>query len=191
MSLYLVRFFIATVLLWSASVSFAETVGQSQQRYHHQGRKYPPILFATNVEDTDIIKIMESFEAFTLVDDKSVGLPIGVRVLKGKRISHNGATFTSAMLTASTLGLIPMVSNKEFKVFYDVFIQGESIAQFKYQLDTTDVDHLWIGGNEMTETTSDEAVFLEHSVSLFLKDIKNHKEVQDLFAEYWAYFGEE
>ena len=186
---------LATIcLLFASVVSSAEPVTQDSQPvqpYQHEGRKYPPILFATNVEDPDFINKVESFAAFEKVDDKSVGMPLGVRVLKGKRVKQDGTSFSSVMLSATTLGLVPVVSNKEFKVYYDVFVQGNSIAQFTYQLDSTDVDHLWIGDNEVTKTSPDEAVFLEHSVSLFLKDIKDHKEIQAVFAEYWEYFGEE
>ena len=187
----LLRLMAASILIVASALGFAETESTPAQPYQHEGRQYPPILFATNAQVEDFKSIFESFGAFAEVDNESVGIPIGVRVLRGKRTKQDGASFSSAMLSASTLGLIPMVSNKEFKVLYDVFVQGRSIAQFTYQLDSTDVDHMWVGGIEHNKTSEGEAVFLRHSVSMFLNDIKEHEEVQAVFAEYWEYFGEE
>ncbi|MFW8590426.1 hypothetical protein ACOI22_06480 [Glaciecola sp. 2405UD65-10] len=156
--------------------------------YKHNGEVYPPVFFVTNIENNSIKEQFSAYKAFEVLDEKAVGLPIGVRILKGHRTKQDGTQFTSLMLSASTLGLIPIVSNTEFKVRYDVFVQGQSIADFEYMMDSTDVNNIWTSAYKNRETKPSEEVFLKDTLSQFLKDIKDHKDVQEVFAEYREFF---
>ena len=161
------------------------------ESYEHQGKQYPPVLFVTNVTETDVKEKLEAYKVFKRLDTESIGLPIGVRVLKGYRRKQDAALLSTVMLSASTLGIIPVVSNAEFKVHYDVFVQGKSIAKFKYQIDSTDVDNFWKGPNAERETKPSEELFIEHTLTKFLTELKDNQEVQAAFSEYWDYFDEE
>ena len=158
--------------------------------YEHQGTVYPPVFFVTNVEDKAIKGQIEKYNAFAALDDKAVGLPIGVRVLKGHRTKQDGTQFSSLMLSASTLGIIPVVSNTEFKVRYDVFVQGKSIESFEYVMDSTDVNNFWTSAYKDFETSPTEEQFLRDTVPQFLKELKTSKVAQENFVEYWEYFSE-
>lgn len=186
------RFAVASCLLSVAAVSqsFAQDTEAAIFNYTHEGKAYPPVFFVTNVEDKSIKEKLEEYKAFTALDDKAVGLPIGVRVLKGHRTKQDGTQFSSLMLSASTLGIIPVVSNKEFKVRYDVFVQGRSIESFEYMMDSTDVNNFWTSAYKEHQTTPTEEQFLLDTLPQFLNELSKSDISQETFAEFWEYFGE-
>ncbi len=163
-------------------VTLTETV------YQHDGKAYPPVFFVTNIDDKDFKEKLIAYEAFSKLDSDAVGLPIGVRVLKGHRTKQDGTQFSTLMLSASTLGIVPVVSNTEFLVYYDVFVQGDSIAQFKYQVDSKDVSNMWTMDHGEREVKPAEEMFMEQTMNQFLVDLKTSEVVQNVFEEYWEYF---
>lgn len=187
--------YIKGILLILACSTFATaTLAQQNVKpifhYEHKGNTYPPVFFVTNVEDKSIKEKVESYEAFAALDEKAVGLPIGVRILKGHRTKQDGTNASSILLSASTLGIIPIVSNTEFKVRYDVFVQGEPIETFEYTMDSTDVSNLWTAAYKEHETTPTEEQFLLDTIPQFLKELRESKVSQETFSEYWEYFSE-
>jgi len=158
--------------------------------YSHSGPKYPPILFQTNIEGNGFVEKLKAYAAFSAIENEALGMPIGVRVLKGLRTKADATGFSTLMLSAGTLGLVPIVTNKEFKVRYDVFVQGSSVAHFEYEMTSADVGILWAGPRESTKLKPVEESFLEYSLARFLTELKEHEEVQAYFNEYAYYFGE-
>lgn len=177
-------------LLCCMATHAAEDGQLSILEYEHKGATYPPVFFVTNVEDEAIKTQLLSYQAFTELDEKAVGLPIGLRIVKGHRTKQDGTQFSSLMLSASTLGIIPVVSNTEFKVRYDVFVQGKSIETFEYVMDSTDVDNFWTAAYKEHETSPTEEQFLLDTIPQFLKELSESESSQATFAEYWEYFSE-
>lgn len=159
-----------------------------QIKYTHEGAKYPPVFFVTNVEGDEFKQNFEGFNAFESLDKEAVGLPIGVRVINLVQRKMDGGSFASAMISASTLGLIPVVSNKSFKVRYDVFVQGESIADFEFEMTSTDVENFWATDTNL-DVNDQQKAFLNLTINNFLEEVKQSKEIQEVFAEYNIYFG--
>lgn len=187
---YLIRMmplFVCTLLAFNAT---AQDDAAPIFEYTHEGKAYPPVFFVTNVDDKSVKSKMLQYEAFFALDEKAVGLPIGVRVLKGHRTKQDGTQASTLMLSASTLGIIPIVSNTEFKVRYDVFVQGKSIESFEYTMDSTDVDNLWTSAYKEHETSPTEEQFLLDTIPQFLKELRESEVVQQTFEEYWEYFSE-
>ena len=166
------------------------TSQEAPTTYTHEGELYPPVLFVSNISETEIKETIEEFSAFKALDEDAIGLPIVVRVLKGKRAKQDGASLSTALLAAGTLGLVPVVQNTEFNVYYDVFLQGKEIARFKYTRDSTSVGILWNAANSNQQTKPADVLFLEATVPAFLNDLKENKETQAVFSEYWEYFPE-
>lgn len=179
---------ICGALVCLSTSTYAQQAVQNVLSYEHTAAVYPPVFFVTNIENDTFKNQLSDYKAFETLDEKAVGLPIGVRILKGYRTKQDGTQFTSLMLSASTLGLIPIVSNTEFKVRYDVFVQGKSIADFEYMMDSTDVNNIWTSAYKDRETKPSEEIFLKDTLSQFLKDIENNEDVQAVFAEYREYF---
>lgn len=172
--------------VWSASEQI------QLASYSHEGGAYPPVFYVSNIEEGEFKTELENYGAFQALDEEAVGLPIGIRVLKGLRMKQDAATFSSLMVSASTLGLVPVVNSKVFKVRYEVFLQGKSIATYEYDMTSTDVDNFWTAGaqNGQRDLKESEKLFLDHSQARFLTDLKSNAEVQEVFTEYFHYFGE-
>jgi hypothetical protein len=175
----------------SASICADEEIESEAVTYQHAGEKYPPVLLVTNIDKPSMVQIFESHKAFSRVDKEAVGLPIGVRVLKLHRTKNDGTQFSSLMLAASTLGIVPVISNKEFKVRYDVFVQGDIVSTFTYQVESTDVSNFWSGPRNDHETKPEEQLFIEESVSRFLVELKESVDTQEVFQEYRDYYGKD
>lgn len=186
-----------SAVAWIGSLLFGAVASAQEYRkveatdYVHDGAAYPPVLFVSNIEDSGYQEKLEGYNAFEKLDRESVGLPIGVRVLEGYRKKNDGTQFSTLMLSASTLGLIPVVSNTEFKVRYDVFVQGDVIETFHYKTDSTDMELFWTMNQSDRQTKPAEKLFLEYTIPQFLHDIKMSDEVQKAFREYTEYFGGE
>ncbi|MGV6807308.1 MAG: hypothetical protein ACWA5K_05340 [bacterium] len=190
MNKHSVSVFVGLIFLALAS-SASENIGEiTQESYVHDGAKYPPVFFVTNVEDEAFKSKLDSYKAFSALDDEAVGLPIGVRVVKLHERKLDGASVSSLMLSASTLGLTPVVSNKEFKVRYDVFVQGNSIYNVVYTMSTTEVESLYSNPGAERDLKPAEESFLESSIPQFLVDMKASEEVNEVFDEYVYYFGD-
>ncbi|GAB3378401.1 hypothetical protein NCG89_14750 [Spongiibacter taiwanensis] len=158
-------------------------------QYQHEGRKYPPLFYQSNIEDEKFRESLLARQAFNRLDKDAVGLPIGLMVLKTLRPKADAAGFTSTMLAAGTLGLVPMVNSKEFTVYYMVFVHGERIARFEYSMSSADVEMLW-GAGQQRDIKPEEEVFLENTIPRFLNDLKKDEKVSALFDEYYEYFPE-
>ncbi|MEW8525706.1 MAG: hypothetical protein AB2552_21945 [Candidatus Thiodiazotropha endolucinida] len=175
-------------LLFDTVVFAEEQAAKGTPPYQHSGEKYPPILLVTNINSPSMPDLLNKYHAFSKVDEEAVGLPIGVRILKLHRSKNDSTQFTTLMLAATTLGIVPVISNKEFKVRYDVFAQGEIVSTFIYQTTSTDVNNLWMGVDQEHETKPEEELFIEDSVSRFLTELKDSTDTQALFQEYREYY---
>lgn len=184
------RAFISAVCLFFSTVATGEEQAALANEYEHSGQKYPPVFFVSNIDSFKFDDKLRAFQAFSDISSEAVGLPIGVRVLKGHRAKQDGTQFSSLMLSASTLGLIPVVQNTEFKVHYEVWVQGELLQTFKYQLDSTDVNNMWTMNYTSRETTPTEDQFIVDTLPQFLTELKQESEIQSVFDEYWLYFKE-
>jgi hypothetical protein len=166
-----------------------ETPDKTPYQHKHNGQKYPPILLITNINSPSITQLLSGHNAFSRVDKEAFGLPIGIRILKLHRTKSDSTQFSTLMLAASTLGIVPIVSNSEFKVRYDVFVQGEIVSTFTYQTESTDATNLWSGPDKVKQTKPAEERFIEYTVTQFLNELKDSKETQALFQEYREYYG--
>ena len=134
---------------------------------------------------------LESYEAFSSLDETSIGLPIGVRVLTALRREDDARTVSSGMVSAATLGLVPVLSNKTFKVRYDIFVQGKSLEKFEYEMTSSDVENLWQYSRQgqARELKESEELFLNNTINQFLNDVSKSDKVQEIFSEYYQYYG--
>ena len=189
------KFFSRVTLLATASLIAGKCIAAEDSGvdnatpYEHDGQKYPPILLVTNIEQPSLPQLLNKYQAFSEVNEEAVGLPIGVRVLKLHHTKNDTTQFSTLMLAASTLGIMPIVSNKQFKVRYDVFTQGEIVSTFTYEIESTDVSNLWSDPANKNKTKPEEELFIEESISRFLTELEDSSEIQELFQEYRDYYG--
>ncbi|MCG7994487.1 MAG: hypothetical protein JAZ06_03585 [Candidatus Thiodiazotropha taylori] len=179
---------VSLALIFNTGVFAEDQATDEIPPYQHSGTRYPPILLVTNINSPSMSDLLNKYHAFSRIDKEAVGLPIGVRILKLHRTKNDSMQFTTLMLAATTLGIVPVISNKEFKVRYDVFAQGEIVSTFTYQTNSTDANNIWMGVENENETKPDEELFIKESVSRFLSELKDSTDTQALFQEYREYY---
>ncbi len=179
------------------ALGFVQTIAAEEAReqpvkaekYQHQGKLYPPVFFKTNVTALPIKEKLESYNAFTKLDEEAVGSPIRVLALNGAQRKQDAAGFSSAMLSITTLGIIPIVSSKVYRVLYVVVVGDEVISSHHYEMTSSEVQNLWTLDNSQ-KLKPEEEVFLEQSIDKFLTEVAANEELAELFDEYYLYAPE-
>ena len=182
------RFIPLLIALFTVSGVQAENDPQQVKPYQHQGKKYPPVYFITNIKGADIKQTLEEHQAFAELDEDAIGAPLAVIAWSGLRMKQDATGFSSLMLSAGTLGIIPIVSNKEYKVGYFVYAGGELVDKYIYSMTSADVENIWAGPpRDSDELKPAEQVFAESTVTQFLHEIAANEELAELFEEYYLY----
>lgn len=182
---------ICSLLIFGFSLSIAAQDKEVYKAYQHSGTKYPPVFLVSNIDKESYTNALNKHEAFERLDKEAIGLPIGLRIYKGRHVKQDGTQFSSLMLSAGTLGLLPIVSNTEFTLYYDIFVQGKLLERFEYSMDSTQVNNIWTNPHGISETKPAEEVFMETSIDRFLNDLQDSEKAQELFSEYNEYFGDQ
>lgn len=151
-----------------------------------QTEVYPDMLLVTNVELDDFEQDLIDSNQFNSISQKAYGAPIALRIIRGVRERENGLSVSSLFVSASSLGIIPVVTNKESRIQYELYVQGELIAKFNYEKTTTEVESGWVDKPRVIPEW--EKQFIKQSIALFLRDLDQHEQAQAIFQEYWQYF---
>ena len=140
----------------------------------------------------DIKEILDAENAFEALDKEAVGAPLAVIAVSDLRMKSDATAFSSLMLSASTLGLVPIVSNKEYKVAYFIYAGGDLVDKYVYSMTSSDVENMWSGRpRDKDELKPAEELFLEQTASEFLNEVAENQKLKDLFDEYYLYASRE
>jgi len=119
-----------------------------------------------------------------------VGSPIVLRVIHSvvPTTSGGAAGFASAILAGGSLGILPVVENKDLVITYDLFVNQTMIATYAYQKNFTRAFNIY--SKDKTKGLGEEGqTWAESTVDLFAADIAKNPKVLNLVAEYRYYFG--
>ena len=95
------------------------------------------------------------------------------------------ASFTSLMLAAGSLGILPIVENNDFVVSYELRVHSKSIASFSYSINTTEAKNMYTMDHKPSKEVLD---FAKTTPALFAKDLATVSAFKDLQQEYSFYF---
>ena len=151
---------------------------------------YPPMIFISSVSEEKLLEKIRELPEFAEIDEDALGSPIVLRVRHFTRMTAGGsaAGWSSALLSGSTLGIIPIVTNNDLVVKYEFTVHGTPVAAFEYVENFTEVESLYDIDDALE---GDMLVWAEGTVDQFLQDIKGNADVQAVFDEYRFYFGED
>ena len=174
---------ISNKILPAVVLTLASTAALADE--HH----YPPMQFFSSISKDKLLEALRAEEAFSELDNDALGSPITIRVRHYTKITAGGsaAAFSSAVLSGSTLGLIPVVSNDDLVVNYEVMVHGDPIVSFEYIENFTDVDSLY--DSDFNKLEGPALEWAESTVQMFLADVRDHEAVNELFSEYRFYFA--
>jgi hypothetical protein len=105
----------------------------------------PPMYFSSSIAEDDLLAAFKATPAFFALDKELVGSPLQLRVTHTVRPTAGGqaAGLLSAILSGSTLGLLPVVTNDRFVVKYEVWLNGTPIAECSFERTATHADNIW------------------------------------------------
>ena len=112
-------------------------------------RAYPPMLFASSVAVDEIYELLKARPGFEHLDKETSGTPLYLLVTHSVRPTSGGAAagMVTGLLAATTLGLIPTVTNEEFVVRYEVWLQGRPISSYSFTRTKTRASNMWSGAS--------------------------------------------
>ena len=172
-----------TVLLFSAATAvFASSTALAEN--------YPPMVFTSSVSEEKLLEQIRTIEGFKDLDKDALGSPIRLSVRHFTRMTAGGsaAGWSSAVLSGSTLGLIPVVTNNDLVVKYEFLVHGTPIAAWEYVENFTEVESLY---NMDTDLEGDMLAWAEGTVNEFIQEIVKSEDVRAVLDEYHYYFGDE
>ncbi len=107
----------------------------------------PPMDFLSSVANDELYAVFKAVPAFSSLDDELVGSPLTLMVTHTNRPTAGGqaAGLLSAVLSGSTLGIIPIVSNEHLVVRYEVLLNGKTLTSYSFEKTSTRAINLWGG----------------------------------------------
>jgi len=149
-----------------------------------------PMYYVSNIPNKEFIEKLQQKPLLKGLKTKLYGSPIYFRTTIQNHDTAGGSagTFFSAMLAGGSLGIIPIVTNKDFVLRYEIFVNGEKLFDHQFTYNVTDVKNMFTGSNG---NTLDPELFewasktIEEVAPMIQKDEK----VQKLINEYQYYFS--
>ena len=152
----------------------------------------PPTLYAGAVAGDELLALLRAQPRFAQVSKDLVGSPIAIQVSQSFEPTAGGtaSALASAILTGSTLGLIPMVTNNDLVITWEVVVNGTVLTRYRYRNNFTRVDSIYAGGNDTTYGLGKEGLaWVRSTAQSFMDDVAKDEKVAALVAEHAFYFG--
>ena len=153
----------------------------------------PPMKFIASVAEDELYQGVKSVPAFSQLDKDLVGSQIVVVVTHGFKPTAAGQAtgFLSALVSGSTLGLIPMVTNNSLVLTYEIRVNGDDIVRRDYERSFTRVQNIWANKDDPTHGLGEEGLEWARTTSAqFAAEAAADPAVLELATEYRYYFGD-
>ena len=153
----------------------------------------PPMKFIASVAEDELYQGVKSVPAFSQLDKDLVGSQIVVVVTHGFKPTAAGQAtgFLSALVSGSTLGLIPLVTNNNLVLTYEIRVNGDDIVRRDYERSFTRVQNIWANKDDPTHGLGEEGLEWARTTSAqFATEAAADPAVLELAAEYRYYFGD-
>lgn len=110
----------------------------------------PAMRFLSSVLSDELFEALKAAPALSALDKELPGSPLTLLVTHTTRTTAGGqaAGLLSAVLSGSTLGLIPVVSNEQLVVRYEVMLNNKVIATYSYDRTATRAINIWAPGDD-------------------------------------------
>lgn len=122
-------------------------------------------------------------------DNKGSSVILAVSLVKKPTSGGTAAGVTSAVLAGGTLGLIPVVSNEDIYVKYEVLVQRFVVAEYIFSSNFSKTQNMWT--IDFSKAVEGPALdWLLSTVSELEIKMRRDKVIQNLKKEYKLYFGD-
>jgi hypothetical protein len=152
----------------------------------------PPMNFYASVAGNELYDKIKAAAPFAHVEKELVGSPIQLRVTHSIRPTAGGqaAGLLSAIWAGSTLGLLPVVTNNNFVLTYEIRVNGKEVARYDFQRSFTRAINIWSEKNDATYGLgADGLQWALSTADEFTAKAAQDPALQALKQEYAFYFG--
>lgn len=107
--------------------------------------RLPPMRFVSSLTGDEVFNTLKANPAFQMLDRDLPGSPLSVLVTHTVRPTPGGqaAGLLTAILSGSTLGLIPIVSSERMVLRYEVLLHGKPVVAYQFERKATKASNLW------------------------------------------------
>lgn len=154
----------------------------------------PPMNFYASIAGNELFGKIKASTTFSRAEKELVGSPIQLRVTHSLIPTSGGVAtgLLSAIWAGSTLGLLPVVTNNNLVLTYEVRVNGKEVARYDFQRSFTRAVNIWANQNDTTYGLGQDG--LEWALSTadeFVAKAAQDPALHALATEYAFYFGPE
>ncbi|KAF1690873.1 hypothetical protein CSC64_10805 [Pseudoxanthomonas koreensis] len=104
--------------------------------------------FYSSLAPDEVLPTLKAHPALAGLDKDLAGSPLSLVVTHTYETTAGGkaAGLVTGLLSAGTLGIVPIVSNNRLVVRYEVLLNGKSITTHSFQRTATRAQNLWVTG---------------------------------------------
>lgn len=154
----------------------------------------PPMNFYASVAANELFLRIKEAPAFARVEKELVGSPIQLRVTHSLQPTAGGqaAGLLSAIWAGGTLGLLPVVTNNNFVLSYEIRVNGQEVARYDFSRTFTRAVNIWTEKNDPTYGLGADGLEWAKTTAIeFAAKAAQDPAVIALAQEYAFYFGKE
>jgi len=150
-----------------------------------------PMYYVSNIPNDEFLEKLQDIKFLSNLQTKLYGSPIYFRTTIQDHSTAGGSTgeFFTAMLAGGSLGIIPMVTNKDFVLRYEIFVNGEKLFDHQYTHNVTNAKFLFSGpdGNKLNPEL---LKWINGTIDEVTQMIQKDQKVKKLVTEYQYYFAQ-
>lgn len=178
-----------TLRLCLVSILLAASGGAARADGPHGA--LPAMNFYSTIASKELYPLIRANGTFAQLDEELIGSPILLRVSHSLQPTAGGkaAGLLSAIWAGGTLGLLPVVTNNNFVVTYEVRVQGKSIASYAYQRSFTRAVNIWAQDDATYGLGKEGLEWLKSTVAEFTAAASKDARLAALQNEFETYFG--
>ena len=152
---------------------------------------YPDMQFFTSFESKELFEKIKATPKFENLNEENYGSPIILTVYYKVENTAEGqaSAMTTAILSGSTLGLIPIVTNNDLVVTYAIKVHGTVISEIEFRKNITNTTNIWVNSGQ--GILNDEAMaWVISTTDDFVNQLSTDEDFKELVSEYSYYFGQ-
>lgn len=152
----------------------------------------PAMNYRSSIASDEIFELLRANPAFSKLDEELVGSAMLVRITHSLQPTGTGkaAGLLSAIWSGGTLGLLPMVTNNNLVVTYEVRVQGEPIVSQSFEKSFTRAVNIWASSDELYHGLGKDGYdWLLGTARDFAASAATDPKLLELKREYERYFG--
>lgn len=150
----------------------------------------PPMLFISTIDDSSFYDKLKTAPLLENIDKDNIGnaLRLLVTYKLEPTVGGGAAGFTSALLAGSSLGILPVVTNNDLVITYEIRVHNEKLASVSYRENFTKAQNMY-STEGLYSLDKESLAWVLTTTDKFIEDIAHNTQLIELVDEYNYYFA--